>query len=512
MNHIIKRKETNSRIAAEGIFAVTFIICLEYLLMRGSMIDGSGDAASIWESIKTFYTDNRVASYVMYKGFLSIFPYAWLYQLSLLFRTNEFFFVMIYHALLFSYTVAYGVPMLIETVTGYRAATWQKTALGIVLFWYWNRYGALTQLMVDLPSCTMFLMAIHFATLIKKQSGWGKYVSAVMSGLMSGMCANISGQYSVAALFVIAYAILQIWKTEERIGTNKEALKDADQDEKTDGATTKTKLKKPLKVIFQILAILVMTCIPKLLNVWFDTSVVQPLVARGEWIPAGKSWMERGLIRFLRIGRIFYGRDLLDPRGEAIVFSLYGEENGSHLLAMADDGGYGWSIADYFWAFLQQPDDFTMLYLNTFVTMLSDDGRFGHIRVLLPGYTMVYLTLCTMGSSVKKWKDVFNEKALIVLGTLASVIPSIIFTSFEMRFLLSFQCLLFGTALLGPAVPRIIQTVCCVYGQLRENEPVMEHRIPWVFLGWVMFCLILFGYFGAICAGSNLGVGTLYQW
>ena len=74
--------------------ALLFLIVFGYILFRmvrtGSMILISGDAADIWKTIKTYYTDDVYGSYVLYKGLLSIYPYVWLYKLAQLLHTNEY--------------------------------------------------------------------------------------------------------------------------------------------------------------------------------------------------------------------------------------------------------------------------------------------------------------------------------------------------------------------------------------------------------------------------------------
>ena len=164
-----------------------------------------GDAADIWKSITTFHTGDLYPSYVLYKGFASVYPYVWFYQLAKLLNINEFFFVMCYHSLLFSYIVVIGVPVLVETLTEYKPKLWQKVLLFIVLHWFWGRYYVLTQLMVDLPSCAFFLMDIHCAVLIGQTVKWKRNVMIVLSGILCGLIANISGQYSISSICILIF-------------------------------------------------------------------------------------------------------------------------------------------------------------------------------------------------------------------------------------------------------------------------------------------------------------------
>lgn len=473
------------------LFLATFVLVTIYLANCGSMAEGSMDSESIWQAIKSFYSEERIPSYVMYKGFSSIFPYVWLYQLSQAFHTNEFFFVMLYHALLFSYITAYGVPALVEELTDYKPRFWQKVLATVVFFWYWERYHAIRRIYVDLPSCAFFMISVHCAISARDVCGWKQYALRLVSALFAGLCANISGQYSVAALVVIIYLMIQIWTspTENR----------AERDNRR-------------QALVQMFLVLLLMYVPRQLNVLFNAKVVAPLVAEGAWIPSGKIWMERAFVNGLPNLRILYGNTLRDARGEAILLKMYGEERGRQIMAAAAAGGYSWSVFDYFQAVFSQPSNFIMLYVNTFMCMLSDDGGQGSILILLPGYIMVYLTLYTTVNRTKSWKNVINMKSLLVIAALSSVLALFVSTNIEMRLLLTLQCLLFGTALLGPILPQIATGISNLAQSIKTEHTLLEMRVPWAVVGGAAFCLFCMAYFGALCGNSDLGINMLYHW
>ena len=76
----LKKAEFRRRIGTVLLFVISFWFVLYQLVQRGTMIDISGDAADIWKSIKTFGTDDLYPSYVLYKGFDSVFPYVSFYR------------------------------------------------------------------------------------------------------------------------------------------------------------------------------------------------------------------------------------------------------------------------------------------------------------------------------------------------------------------------------------------------------------------------------------------------
>lgn len=474
------------------LFLAAFLYLLIKLFVLGSMNTMSGDAADIWQTIQSFYAEDIYPSYVLYKGFASVYPYVWLYQLALIFGINEFFFVMVYHGLLFAYIAVIGIPALVKELTEYEAWVWQKAALIIVLYWYWNRYGALSQLMVDLPSCAFFLLSMQCAAAILKSSGYKRYGLAIAAGLLCGLCANISGQYSVAALFVIIYASIQLWNIQ--------------------ASSVRKKNLSSFLILFVILCGSMASI--KLLNQLFYMSVIKPLLDTGNSIAPAKFWLQRGLIFFQDIGRLFYGYKLHDDRGHQIIMSLYGAEEGTRLLQLAGEGRYGWTIPDYFRAFFQHPIDFLVIYLNRLIVMFSDDCGNSSLRSLLPGYTMIYLTILTAVKRLGRLRDIFHAKTMLVLACFASVLPSLVLTV-EMRYTLSLQALLFGVALAGPIVPQIASYVSGgIRRMLRgeKNGQLLDREIPWAFLGWVVFCAVCLAYFGAICSASNMGTDLLFHW
>lgn len=478
--------------------AVLFLACFAFLLLSlmrtGDMIFASGDATDIWKTITTFYTEDCYPSYVLYKGFASVYPYVWLYQLAVLLGTNEFFFVMCYHALLFGYIAAFGAPTLVRELTGYEPKWWQKTLLAVVLYWFWNRYRVLGQIMVDLPSCAFFLLSIQCAAAISRHSGWKRWVLVCLAGLLCGLCANISGQYSIAALCVLVFSAVQIWKSApagQRLGR---------------------------RVLADFLPLAVLLCLAmgsiKLLNLAFQAAVIQPFLDSGVYIAPAEAWMHRALIYMMDIGRLFSGPQLYDARGHEIIMSLYGAEMGEELLRQAEAGVYGWSISQYFQAFFQHPVDFIMLYLNRLMIAISDDSQTCALRSLLPCYTMVYLAALTAVKGLKRLRDLFCAKFWLVLGVLASMIPVLVMTV-EMRYTLSLQAMLFGVALAGPILPRLWAVVSGGVRQCwqeRSLRSLLDRKFPWDVVGWIAFCAVCLAYFGSICAASDLGTGMLYHW
>ena len=59
-------------------FFIVFILYFGYVRESGDMISLSYDAADIWKTITSWYTNDVYGSYVLYKGINSVYPYVWL--------------------------------------------------------------------------------------------------------------------------------------------------------------------------------------------------------------------------------------------------------------------------------------------------------------------------------------------------------------------------------------------------------------------------------------------------
>lgn len=468
------------------LFLLSFAFILVKLMNRGTMVDISGDAADIWQTITTFDAEYPYMSYVLYKGMASVYPYVWLYQLAKLFGTNDFFFIMCYHAVLFSYVAVIGIPVLIQKLTGHKPKLWQKAALVVVLYWCWNRYFVLTQLMVDLPSCAFFFLAMHCAIRMGECADWRKWILCVLAGLLCGICINISGQYSIAAYCVLVYAAWMFWKNAKQEKMRWKIAESA--------------------VCIAVLAATVYT-------IGWLNQCFRVYTLNGEYQDKATWWMERALIFMIDKPRMFYGAQLYDLRGREIVAQIYGAENAVQLIEDAGNCVFSWTIPVYFQAFFWYPVDFIMLYLNRVMVAISDDSGTGAITTLLPCYTLVYLAVVTACKNIKKLKDIFCANFWLVLGVLASMIPVLVMTV-EMRFTISLQGMLFGLALAGPLLPQMAASAYAFVHQCWQEKSLQRLRdcnFPWMLLGWIVFCLVCMAYFGAISAGSNTGINMIYS-
>ena len=78
-------------------------------------------------------------------------PYVWFYQLSQALGVSEFFFLKIYHAILFAYVSVIAFPNIYLNLTGKEEVnTIRRVILAIVMFLLWKDYLIFDQLMICL--------------------------------------------------------------------------------------------------------------------------------------------------------------------------------------------------------------------------------------------------------------------------------------------------------------------------------------------------------------------------
>ncbi|MEG0764330.1 MAG: hypothetical protein RR424_10960, partial [Oscillospiraceae bacterium] len=90
----------------------------------------------------------------------------------------------------------------------------------------------------------------------------------------------------------------------------------------------------------------------------------------------------------------------------------------------------------------------------------------------------------------------------------------IIVLAVERRYALSVQALVFGVAILGPAIPLVAQKaksgiIECV--QSKSIKAIAEKPFPWTFVICIAFAVVCLGYLGLLYAGSNIGTLMLFN-
>ena len=487
-----KPKSAKERTCTICLFILSFALVTTYIAGI-SPISISGDAQSIWQSIVGIANGTPVASYVMYKGIMSCYPYVWFYQLSKLLRLSDFFFFKLYHGILFAYVTTIAVPCVVEYLFRKRPRVWQIFLFSVTVFVLWKPTLAFDQLMVDLPCCSFFFFAIHMAIHLKKLHK-GYCITALVAGLACGFNSTASGQYNLAMLCILLFSLVQI------------------MGEKKWGISKKRRL-------IYILTLLIGYAIPYVLNGMFVANVVNPLRNNGVWIPNGEFWLQRGLLYKLPYVEAYPFRH--NARGIAILEGIYGSAEAANAVwtaaaAAAQTGvtGIGWTIPEWFAAFARYPLDFLVLILDKAFICVTTDAMNGNLGHLLVGYTLLYLALVQMLKYTSKIKNVFQRKSLLVISALLTILPSVVMTV-EPRNIISLQGLIFGTALMGPVLESGEKKIISISHKLANREinktDISNCAFPWALLVGIFFVWVCFAHYGDLMAHTYSGIDLLFN-
>lgn len=488
----VKYKKWEPKYVQAILFVLTFTLFLIWLWPQQSMINISSDAEDIWRTISTYYSGEIYPSYVLYKGFMAVYPYVWLYQLAQFFGTNEFLFVMIYHAILFAYISTVGVPKIVHHFFKWSPGILPRVLFVCVVFVAWRPTYALNQVMVDLPSCAVFILTVNCAVKTESENRTRKFIYVGLTGLLCSLGTVISGQYSVAMVCVMLYVLTKM---------------------------------RPLKCLRERTRRLELCCClaffllaymcPVLCRVMFEKNVVQPMRDAGATsIVSANMWLERGLIYMMNNSRLLSGTRMSCPRGFSILTAIYGSpENALGVWELAGQGGFGWTIRDWFSVFARYPVDMLCMMFDKAFIAVSVDLQRNSLAMLVASYTALYISLyqLVMAKTVKR---IFSANTWLVLGIVATIAPLLVL-SVEMRCAISIQAMIFGSALLGPTLPSLGRSIKNGVGQcIREKSlsSLKGKNFPWAVALCVLFVACCVVHMGGLYAQSDWGVGMLFRW
>lgn len=456
-------------------FLVAFALMAVYLRSTGPMNDWSGDADSIWTTIKSFTTGSIVPSYVLYKGFFSVFPYVWLYQLSLVFGTFEFFFVKLFHCFLFAYVTAIGFPTIVETLLGINPKAWRKILFIFVAFWMWKNTAAFSQVMVDLPSMTYFVLLVNSAIKLSQQKERNAF-RYIYTGLLIGVNMSLSGQYSVASLCVLLYLLIKVFPISElKLG------------------------KMPWQAVFYFTILLFGVFVAKGGNTLFEKTVIDTLRSQGGWIPDGGSWLRVGFMGRNGIYRWGAGPTLIDYRGLSILKDMYGE-NYQKTIDLIAEGKLSITTAQYFQMVAKYPFDYLMKYFNRLFISLSPDGGYASLSRLSVAYTLLFTCLVSIKQRVLKIRDFFKAEILLILSFVFAI-TAVIILCVEPRYVLQLQGLVFAFAIMDDTLWNGFRSFGRVFRECVINQSLhslWEKPFPYVFFAYILFIFLCFAHIGSI--------------
>lgn len=395
------------------LFITVFSLSLIYLHNKDML--QSSDAADVWKTIKSYGNPDMYGSYVLYKGMGAVFPYVWLYRLAKILCLQDFFFIKVFHAFMFSLSSIVFLPNIYYRISKKPVNTIGTIFLPFICFFFWEYTGIFSWLMIDLPSFTLFLASVS-EVLNFTSSGtercfplWRHVLLSILLGLGFGF----SGQYTIATIFIVVYFTIIYIKKNRQLE------------------------KKMLGMLIKLGLILMLICVPITMNSYFMKSFVEPLRSSGSWIPDNKAWAKRAFSIMLDNYTLFFNNgDIPSNRGGSIIIDAYGNE---YLNAINTSRSYNYlGKIDLLKLYLRHPLDMIVIWINRLFIGLSPDSGTNNIPSLFLFYSFMFITLKQGLAYLRQGCTIYSPEVLIILAFIATAAAPVIMV-IETRYVVALQ-------------------------------------------------------------------------
>jgi hypothetical protein len=441
-------------------FVTALVLTSSYMIPLPDLLGGSGDAVSIWETITTFHSEHVVSSYVLYKGFLSVHPYVWLYERASALGLEPFLFIKIYHILLFSLSTAVGVPYIAAKLLDSEITALKSVVVVALVFYLLLPSFIFECLMVDLPSSAFFVATMASTLALSSARPERRSVYSFLTGSAIGLTLCASGQYSLAGGALILYSVATMLFPRD------------------DGPT-----QSAMNRIFCVGLIVIGVTLPKAYDKYFHATVVQPMRDRGDWLPTGGAWVKSGLTRSM--GRYKLSYPHLSNRGMAVVKSAEGR--GPSRVKIVEANGQYYTTREYVRILRRHFFDFVVMWATKLFILVSFDGNDARIPYLFVSYSLLFVCLWMFFSKQRYFRDFLTRECLFTLSILSTVaVPVFLMT--EPRLATSLESFIVGSAVYG-FKGLSVDTMQRVHGRLRLVRP----NTIVIYLVFVLTCFALYG-------------------
>ena len=486
-NFISRVKEKKDVIIA---FAVAFALMVWLLSFYETMANWGTDVTDIWKTITSFYSGNIQPSYVLYKGFLSVYPYVWLYELSKFLGLGHWFFIKIFHCFLFSYVSAVGFPFIISKLLNVEVKLFRRLLVIVLMFIFWKTNMSLQNIMIDLPALTFFILSVSAALKIAEKKIKTKKVFFVYTGIVMGMASTYTGQYMPAIILLVIYVLINV--------ISRKNLKE-----------TSGKVAVSLSIVLLLAGIM----IPRTYNSYFENTVVNPMRENGAWIPSSKDWTDIGLGQAKRRYNLLLETTIPNHRSLAIIKQDKGEAYESFI----ESGGV-YSRKEVINLILKHPVDFATSWCNGFLLTASIRGEHRAVLCLFTSYTALFLAMYSIFKRCKKLKEFFSPKFLIVVGFISTSLVTCLM-HFEPRYVMAFQGLFLSAAFLDNTLWDGIKGFVLWIRNALKKRPfaefaayIKESKFPYAFALYVLFVIMCFTNYAALVENVGADPSILFNW
>lgn len=487
-NKTFKRLLLNSYLIP---FCISFALVGFYIFPLPDLLMSAGnDAASIWQTITTFRSEKITSSYVLYKGFLSVYPYIWFLELSIFLKLDPFFFIKIYHALLFSFVAAIGVPYVVSRILAVEIKLYKNIIFVSILFYLVEFTGIFRMLMVDLPSWAFFVAALYFLLLSFNSNKIVRIPMLFIGGIAVGLTLSASGQYSLSGYIIIVYVAVSLLM-------------------RSAGFVRR----KGLTLFLFISVFCTGIIIPKVYDVHFNKTIVQPMRNSGEWLPTGAQWLSYGLTPSIMRYKHF-SNPAESNRGLAILKRIEGD-NFDKRYEQIRQGVGAYSGAEYVNIILSDPINFGLLLVNKAFLAISYDDAKNRVSHLIFSYTALFICSYLLLVKLRRFRDLLNVNVLIIISILLTIAAPMLL-HIEARYSVSLIGFILGFAVHQNTLTSKLKEYFGVVkseGAERGYRHLKNSTIPYPMIAYVIFLIFSFTLYGALLEipGSD-PEKVLYRW
>lgn len=451
-------------IATISMFIITFNV---------DLLAVSGDAVETWKVAKTFFSEDKYYSYVMYKGIYAFIPCVVDYFVSTALNIPCFYLFKFFNAVCFAYVAVCGIPFLVESIHKNKSIrVWQRYLLLALLLIFEHDINFCVS--VDMFSCTMFFMLCN-AVIKATRSESLRWNNCLILGALFGMNMCLSGQFAISTVIVIGAFLLNFsYKHFKKYGI--------------------PNIRKHIPWGYAIILVFTGFFITRLPNQLYMDLVVQPARDAGVWLPTGSEWILNGLSANLLI--INYPKSVPDY----LSMGLLTESQ----LEIVKSGGTVFWYTDYIKLILQNPFVFAVRWSERLFLGMFNDPR----NVMFIAVKFVELRIISMAAIIygfydqfkarfSKYKDFISVEMAIYIGFLFSaLVPT--FGHVENRYFFTARCLVFGVFALSPIFNEVIANI---KNKIKNKE---ARTVSYRFWGGIIFILLALIIYYAIYQSTGL--------